>query len=58
MLSRLVLCVTAVVLFLKEFQNLDWGEWKEIIMQTYMICLLKKTLCSHVSSAEVKKEVG
>lgn len=25
-LSRLVLCVTAVVPFLKEFQILDWGE--------------------------------
>lgn len=29
-LSRLVQCVTDVVLFLKEFQNLGWEEWKEI----------------------------
>lgn len=57
-LCRLVLCVTAVVPFLKEFQNLDWGEWKEIIMRNYMICLLKKPLCSLVNSAKVKKEVG
>lgn len=57
-LSRLVLCVTAVVPFLKEFQNLDWGKWKEIIMRRYMICLLKNPLCSLLNLAKVKKEVG
>lgn len=29
-LSRLVQCVTDVVLYLKESQNLCWEEWKEI----------------------------
>lgn len=31
-LSRLVQCVTDVVLYLKEIQNLGWEKWKEIIV--------------------------